>query len=112
MAFRENFFANFTPLIYTPILISSQATNGRKLLILEIRSIKAILLAMDTSIEAALRWERMILGYIQPEDQRIRYTYGEMKFGVPHIVKCFSDGKLSLAAKPKSAIFCKAKNCL
>lgn len=32
-------------------------------------------------------------------------TSGEMKLGVPHIVMCFSSGRLSWVAKPKSAIF-------
>ncbi|RNA02994.1 hypothetical protein BpHYR1_030761 [Brachionus plicatilis] len=30
---------------------------------------------------------------------------GDMKLGVPHMVKCFSSGMLSLVARPKSAIF-------
>ena len=36
-------------------------------------------------------------------------TYGEIQFGVPHMVKCFSSGSVSCVASPKSAIFCNNK---
>ena len=38
-----------------------------------------------------------------------QHTYGEMQFGVPHIVQCFSFGIDNLAARPKSPIFCRRK---
>lgn len=34
-------------------------------------------------------------------------TSGDIKFGVPHIVLCFSSGEVSCVARPKSAIFYK-----